>query len=138
MSRNYCDNSVELICFLSPTSALLLVENFCARHEACLCNRKVLVLQFCISNVMSIQCHVILRCSQLQPQPAEYAAAKKRVDHLIIGELTGIINLKNARNGEEWIWTSEQGTKLINATANVHSCVSKMESTFCIKMHMYF
>ena len=53
MSRNYCDNSVELICFLSPTSALLLVENFCARHEACLCNRKVSVLQFCISNV----CH---------------------------------------------------------------------------------
>jgi len=35
---------------------------------------------------------VILRCSQLQ--------RKKKVDHLIIGELTGIINLKNTRNGE--------------------------------------
>jgi len=28
------------------------------------------------------------------------AAAEKKVDHLIIGELMGIINLKNTRNGE--------------------------------------
>ena len=56
------------------------------RHEACLCNRKVSVLQFCISNV----CHFKVLT----------AAAEKKVDHLIIGELMGIINLKNTRNGE--------------------------------------
>ena len=44
------------------------------------------MLQFCISNV----CHFKVLT----------AAAKKKVDHLIIGELTGIINLKNTRNGE--------------------------------------
>ena len=71
MSRNYYDNSVELVCFLSPTPALLLFENFCAYWKDM---RLAYVTERFRCSSFVYPMFVILRCSQLQRKKKSWSS----------------------------------------------------------------